>query len=161
METVIRIVVLYIFLLFGVRVLGKRELGQLSPFEFVTLLLIPELVQQSAVREDFSITNALVAVSTLFCLVFLNSLLSYRWKWFRRATEGEPIVLVYDGRLLTENMDRERIPADEIFSEMRKSGVERLEDVKWAIIEPDGKIGIVRNLSTAGVQRPEEKREPA
>lgn len=143
MDTVIRIAIIYVFLLLGLRIVGKRELGQMTPFDFVTLMLIPEIMQQSAVREDFSLINALVAVSTLFCLVFANSLLSYRFKRFRNVTDGEPIVLVHNGRMLTGNLDRERVPPDEVFSEMRKSGIENLQDVSWAIIEPDGKISIV------------------
>lgn len=155
METVIRVAVIYLFLLLGLRVLGKRELGQMSPFDFVILLLIPEIVQQAMVREDFSLTNALIGVSTLICLVFIHSLLSYRFERFRTISEGSPVVLAHDGRLLEKSLDRERIPADEVFSEMHKAGLDRLEDVQWAILEPDGKIGIVPRQPPPGTQRPD------
>lgn len=143
METVLRIAVVYLFLLLGLRVLGKRELGQLSPFELVTLLLIPEIMSQALVREDFSLTNALVGVSTLFCIVFLNSVLSYRVKAVRSVMEGKPAVLVRNGELILQHMHHERVSADEVFSEMHKSGLEKLSQVKWAILEADGKISII------------------
>jgi uncharacterized membrane protein YcaP (DUF421 family) len=143
METVIRIAVIYIFLMIGLRVLGKRELSEMSPFDFLVLLLIPEIVSQGMIGEDFSITNGLVGVATLFTLVFLTSLLNYHSKVFRKATEGTPVVLVRRGQLVQENMDAERVPSDEIFSEMHKAGLELLSQVKWAILESDGKISIV------------------
>ena len=155
METVVRVTIIYVFLLMGLRALGKRELGQLSPFEVMTLLLIPEIVSQAIVGEDFSLTNALVGVSTLFCLVFLNSALSYRFKPVRRLTEGGPVILVHDGRFIDKAMDHERVSAGEIFSEMHKSGIDELSRVKWAILETDGKISIVSH-EPGQAKRPSE-----
>jgi uncharacterized membrane protein YcaP (DUF421 family) len=143
METVIRVFIIYIFILVGLRILGKREFGQLSPLELVSLLMIPEIVTKALTGEDYSLTNALIGVSTLFSLVFLTSALM---QWSRKAEHiiaGKPAVLVYDGNYVAENMNRERITPDEIFTEMHKSGLERLEQVKWAVLEPDGKISIV------------------
>jgi uncharacterized membrane protein YcaP (DUF421 family) len=143
METVIRVFVIYIFILIGLRILGKREFGQLSPLELVSLLMIPEIVTTALTREDHSLTNALIGVSTLFSLVFLTSVIM---QWSRKAEQliaGKPAVLVYDGQYIAENMNRERITPDEIFTEMHKSGLETLEQVKWAVLEPDGKISIV------------------
>ena len=93
METVARVLVIYLFLLIGMRLLGKREFGQLSPLELVTLLIVPELVQQSLVRDDFSLTNAIVAVSTLFSAVFLTSALAHRFYFFEFLIAGKPAVL--------------------------------------------------------------------
>jgi uncharacterized membrane protein YcaP (DUF421 family) len=143
MDTVIRVVVVYVFLLAALRLLGKREFGQLSPLEFVCLLLIPELVQQALVRDDFSMLSALVAVSTLLLLVFTTSVVSHRWRRVDQILQGGPSVLVSHGRLLAEVMDRERVTPDEVFTEMRRSGVERLKEVRWAVLEPDGHISIV------------------
>jgi uncharacterized membrane protein YcaP (DUF421 family) len=143
METVIRVAIIYIFILVGLRILGKREFGQLSPLELVSLLMIPEIVTTALTRDDHSLTNALVGVATLFSLVFITSVLM---QWSRRAEQliaGKPAVLVCDGQYLAENMNRERITPDEIFTEMHKSGLEKLEQVKWAILESDGKISII------------------
>ena len=143
MDTMVRVIVVYVFLFAVLRLLGKREFGQLSPLEFVCLMLIPELVQQALVREDFSMVNALVAVSTLVLLVFLTSLLSHRSKRADRFLQGEPTLLAAHGRMLNEVMDRERITPDELYTEMRRVGVDRLENVRWAVLEPDGNISVV------------------
>lgn len=143
MQTILRIALIYLLLLLGLRALGKREFGQLSPFELVTLLLIPELVSQGAVGDDFSITTALIAVSTLLLLVFLTSAASHRFPRVERFIGGEPAVLAHDGRFVPHAMDAERVSAEEIYSEMRKVGLERLSQVRWVVLEADGKIAIV------------------
>lgn len=143
METVVRILVIYLLLLLGLRAMGKREFGQLSPFELVTLLLIPELIQQAAVREDFSLTNAVVAVSALFLLVFLTSALAHRFGAFERVIGGLPAVLAHNGRFVPDAMNHERVSADEIYSELRKVGLVELKQVRWVLLEADGKIAIV------------------
>lgn len=143
METVIRVIIIYLFLMVGLRIMGKREFGQMSPLELLTLLIIPEMVSQALVREDFSLTNALVGVSTLFSLTFLNSMLAHRNKRAADLISGAPTVLIHHGHLLPDHMNRERISPDELFSEMHKAGFERLEQVRWALLEPDGQIAIV------------------
>jgi uncharacterized membrane protein YcaP (DUF421 family) len=157
METVLRVALIYAFLLAGLRVMGKREFGQLAPMELIALLLIPEIVSQALVGDDYSITNALVAVCTLFVLVFLNSLLTHASRRYERVVESTPTVLAHDGRLVHENLHRERITPTEIYSEMRKSGLERLEQVRWAVLEGDGKISVVPRQDPLAVERPEEK----
>lgn len=156
METVLRVGFIYVFLLAVLRVMGKRELSQLTPLELVMLLLIPEIVAQGVVREDFSITNAVIAVTTLTSLVFLTSALSYRFKWFGELLEGKPSLLVERGRLVTDEMARERVPPEEVVSEMRRAGVERLEEVRWAVLEPGGKIAIIREEPGKDGPPPEE-----
>ncbi len=143
METVLRVALVYLFLLIGLRVMGKREFAQLSPFEFVTLLIIPEILQQSLVREDFSLTNAIVGVSTLFSLVFLTSVASYLSPRLERILSGEPSLLVRHGYLIPEEMHSERVSAHEIFDEMHKSGLERTSQVKWGLLQPDGRIAFI------------------
>ena len=144
METIVRIAATYVFLMFAFRVMGKRELSKLSPFELVTLLLIPEIFSQAMVREDFSMTNAFIAVSTLCCLVVATSLLSHRFRWFEHTVENPPSLLVQHGQIIARHMDEERIQSAELFAEMHKAGIERLSDVKWAILESDGRISFVR-----------------
>lgn len=143
METVLRVAIIYLFLMAALRIMGKREFGQLSPLELVTLLLIPELVSQALLREDFSMTNAIIALTTLFTMVFLTSLVMQKSKKAERAVAGEPTVLVYHGQMVPEHMHKERVTEGEIFGEMHKSGLDRLEQVRWAILESDGKIAII------------------
>src|SRR5688572_31094984 len=148
MEAVLRVVVIYLVIVIGLRLLGKREFGQLSPLELVTLLLIPEIVSSAIQGDHFSLTHAIVGVCTLFVLVFLTSLFSVRSKRFQTLLDGEPRVLVHDGELIPQSLMGERVSPDEVMSEMRKAGFDRLEQIRWAILETDGKISIVPKTPT-------------
>jgi uncharacterized membrane protein YcaP (DUF421 family) len=143
METVLRIAAIYLFVLVALRVLGKREFGQLSPLELVSLLMIPEIVSQALTGDDYSLTNAFVGVATLFVLVFATSLLMHRFKSAEIAVAGEPTVLVHRGQLFERALNVTRVTPDEVFSEMHKAGLQSLDEVDWAILETDGSIAIV------------------
>jgi uncharacterized membrane protein YcaP (DUF421 family) len=143
MEIVVRIVILYFFIVVGLRIIGKREFAQLSPLELVLLLLIPEIASQALVGEDFSVTRAMVGISTLLSLVFLSSLLMQKSRRAEVVIAGEPVLLVRRGEMIEPNMARERITPEELFTEMHKAGIERLEQVRWAILEADGRVAIV------------------
>jgi uncharacterized membrane protein YcaP (DUF421 family) len=157
METVIRVGLIYLFLMAALRVMGKREFSQLAPFELVTLLLIPELVAQGLVREDFSVTNAVIGVSTLLSLVFLTSVAAFLSRRVGKLIEDEPAVLLHHGFLVPEIMSLERIAPDELVAEMRKAGLETADQVKWAVLETDGKISIVPWVTSSGSQSQDEK----
>jgi uncharacterized membrane protein YcaP (DUF421 family) len=143
METVLRVVVVYVIVWACFRVVGKRELTQMTPFELVTLLFIPQLFSRAITRQDYSMTNAIIGTTTLFALVFITSTLSYRFPRFRAVLEAQPTVLVTRGQFHRHFLDRERITADDVFSAMHKAGIADLRDVEWAILEGDGKIAIV------------------
>lgn len=159
METVIRVSLIYLVILVGLRLLGKRELSQLTPLELITLMLIPEIVSQSMIGEDFSLTNGVIGITTIFSLVFLTSLLKFKSDIFARLVDGTPAILVERGKFISENLNKERVTPDEVFSEIHKSGLEFLDEVKWAILETDGKISIVPEHDNSDVKssRPEEK----
>lgn len=143
METVLRVAAIYLFVLVALRVLGKREFGQLSPIELVTLLMIPEIVSQALTREDYSLTNAAIGVATLLVLVFVTSLLMHRFQKAEIVIAGQPTVLVRQGELIGGALNKMRITPDEVFNEMHKAGLQQLEQVQWAILESDGRIAIV------------------
>ncbi|MBZ5713378.1 DUF421 domain-containing protein [Nannocystis pusilla] len=155
MDTVIRVVVVYLLVMACMRMMGKREFGQLSPAELVTLLIIPEIVSPALVRDDPSLTNALVGATTLFSLVFLVSLAMHHIKPLERAISGEPTLLVRRGRFLVGNMNRERISPDEIYSEMHKVGLHRIDQVQWVVLEPDGKLAVIPRPDHAELPRAE------
>jgi uncharacterized membrane protein YcaP (DUF421 family) len=143
METVLRVVIIYAVIFAGLRVLGKREFGQLSPLELITLILIPDLVSQGVVGSDYSLTNSIIAVTTLLSLVFVISQLCHRFERIEKWVGGEPALLVAHGRLLTRNLNRERVSPEEIFSQMHEAGCEHLSQVRWAVLESDGRIAII------------------
>lgn len=144
MEVVVRVAIIYLFVYVGLRVIGKREFGELSPLELVTLLLIPEITAQAIPGgDDFSLLTGLTGVATLLLLVFLTSLVHYLKPGVARAVEGEPRVLVHDGVLLQAGLDRERVSVDEVMAAIREAGLDRLDKVRWAILEVDGRISVI------------------
>lgn len=143
METVLRVLFVYLFLLFALRVMGKREFSEITPIELVMLLLIPELLQEALVGHDPSLTNSLIAICTLFLLVFLNSVVTYLNPRAERVVESSPSVLAHEGRLVERNMRKERITPDELLSTIHLQGYEELDQVKWAILQSNGQIAVI------------------
>ena len=115
----------------------------MSPFELVTLLLIPQLFSRAVTRQDYSMTNGVIGATTLFALVFITSALSYRFSRFSRIVQARPTILVSRGVLVEEHLNRERIAPEDLFSAMHKVGLEHLGQVEWAILEGDGKIALI------------------
>lgn len=143
MDTVFRISIIYLFVLIGLRILGKREFGQMSPLELVSLLMIPEIVSQSLVGNDYSLTSGLTGLATLLVLVFITSLLVQRFERVEHLVAGQPTLLVHEGAFIAEAMNRMRVTPNEVFTELHKAGLSELSEVKWAILEPDGSIAII------------------
>jgi uncharacterized membrane protein YcaP (DUF421 family) len=140
--TAIHVLTVFVVLMLAFRLLGKRELGRLSPFELVTLMLIPEVLSNTLQGEG-SLLNGLVGLSTLLLLVVATSALAHRFRIFERAVEAEPTILVAHGRIIEKALNVERIVPDELLSEMRKQGLARLDDVQWAVLESSGNITFV------------------
>jgi hypothetical protein len=124
MWIVVRVMFIYFFLLIAMRGLGKREFAQLSAHEVILLLVISETLQQAMVGDDFSMTAAIIAASTLMLCSFLMSVITYRFRKVGDALSGDPAVLVHEGKLLKRNMDLERVASEEIFAEMRRIGLD-------------------------------------
>jgi uncharacterized membrane protein YcaP (DUF421 family) len=143
METVIRVSIIFFFVLASMRILGKRDVAQLSPFELVMLMLIPDIAQMGMMRQDHSITNALIGLGTLFTLSFLNSVATYLSKGAQDLIEGKPTVVFGEGRFFQEVLDRERLGASEIIGSMHRAGIESLEQVKWVILESEGELSFI------------------
>lgn len=143
MDVALRATVIFVALYLIVRLMGKRELGQMTPFELIVLVVIGDLIQQGVTQNDFSMTGAIIAVSTIAFLALLMSWASYLWPRAERLLEGEPRVIVRGGEILAGNLRRNRLTRSEIESEMRLAGIGHLEDVAWAILEPRGKISFI------------------
>jgi uncharacterized membrane protein YcaP (DUF421 family) len=144
MDAVIRAVVVYVFLLVVLRLSGKRTLAQVTTFDFVLLLIISEATQQALVDSDNSMINAGILVTTLVGMNILMSLLKQRWKFIERLLEGVPLVVVADGKPLEERMDKERVDEDDVLDAARESqGLERIEQIKHAVVERSGQISVI------------------
>ena len=144
MDIALRATIIFVALYLLMRLMGKRELAQMTPFELIVLVVIGDLIQQGVTQNDFSLTGAIIAVSTIAFLAVAMSWATYLWPAAERLLEGEPRVIVRDGEVLGANLRRSRLTRAEIESEMRLAGIGKLTDVAWAILEPRGKISFIQ-----------------
>lgn len=144
MDIVARASVMFVVLYVLLRIMGKREIGQLTPFELVVMIVLGDLIQQGVTHNDFSLTGAILAISTFAFLAIMMSWITYLFPRAEKMLDGEPRVIVRDGELLKDNLRRDRITQSEVESEMRLAGISRMSDVAWAILEPQGKISFIK-----------------
>lgn len=144
MDAVIRSVIVYLFLLLLLRLSGKRTLAQTTTFDFVLLLIISEASQQALIGDDSSMINAAIVLTTLVGLNILMSLLKQRSALAERLLEGVPLLIVDDGRALQDVMDKARVDLGDVLDAARAShGLERLDQIKHAVLERSGSISII------------------
>ena len=143
MDLVVRALVLFFFVFLVTRVVGKRELSSLEPFDLILLIVLGDAIQQGLTQDDYSVTGAIIVVSTIAFLQVGISFVGYRFRALRPVLEGEPIVIVQDGRIIERNLKRERLTAEEVAAEARQQQIESLEDVKWAVLETNGSISFI------------------
>ena len=144
MDVVARAAVMFFVLYVLLRIMGKRELGQLTPFELVVMIVLGDLIQQGVTHNDFSLTGAILAVTTFGFLAILMSWITYLSPRAERLLDGVPKIIIRDGELLAENLRRDRITQSEVESEMRIAGIARMDQVAWAILEPQGKVSFIK-----------------
>ena len=145
MDIVLRATVMFAILFGLLRLMGKRELGQMTPFELVMLVVVGDLIQQGITHNDFSLTGATLAIATFAFWTVVLGWVVYLSPRAQRMVEGTPRVLIRDGALVEGNLRRDRLTRTEIESEMRLAGIAHLKDVAWAILEPEGKISFIRS----------------
>ncbi len=153
LEKVLRPVIIYAFLVVGLRLAGKRELAQLNPFDLVVLLTISNTVQNAIIGDDNSVTGGVIGAATLLLVNFVVVRFLYRHERLDRLVEGAPDLLVQDGRVMTERLKSEMITVGELETAARKQGFASLQDVDRAVLEPGGGITFV-----ARRPKPEESR---
>ncbi|PTX19002.1 uncharacterized protein DUF421 [Pontibacter mucosus] len=144
METIVRGIIVYIFLLIIFRINGKRALTEATVFDFVLLLIIAETTEQAFLGEDISMTGSLLLIMTLIMLDVIMSLLKQKFSLFEKVVDGGPLILMDNGRLLYDRMKKERIDEEDILETARElQGLQRLDQIRYAILEKDGKITII------------------
>lgn len=143
MDVVLRAAVGFAFVLFLTRIVGRRELGSLQPFDLILLVMLGDLVQQGVTQNDFSVTGLVLAGGTVALLTVAVSYLSFRAPFTRPVLDGEPVVLVQDGAPIKRNLDRNRITEAELAAEARLQQIESIAGVKWAVLETNGKISFI------------------
>ena len=148
MDLVIRAAVAFFFVYFLTRVIGRRELSSMQPFDLIMLVMIGDLVQQGVTQNDFSVTGALLVGSTIGLLTVGVSYASFRFPRLRPVLDGEPVIVVEDGKPLEQNLARNRITLEELAAAARQNQLESLDDVRWAVLETNGRLSFVPKSSS-------------
>ena len=143
-EIFIRTASIYLVILIGVRLSGKREVGQMTPFDLTLLLLLSNAVQNAMTGPDTSLTGGVVAACTLLLMNYLVAEVSGMNRRFRRFVQGSPTLLIHDGQLLPSNLAREHLTVDEVERALREHGIGSVKDVSLAVLEVDGSISALK-----------------
>jgi uncharacterized membrane protein YcaP (DUF421 family) len=144
MDSVLRAAAMYVALMVLFKIAGRRSLAELTTFDFVLLMMIGEATQQALLGDDFSVTNSLLVIVTLIAIDVGLSLVKQRSGWVARLIDGEPTIIVENGKLLRQRLRHARLVEADVMEAARSSqGIEKLEEIKFAIIERNGKISVI------------------
>jgi len=143
MDLVVRAAVMFFFVYLLTRIIGRRELSSLQPFDLIMLVMIGDLVQQGVTQNDFSVTGAFLVGGTIALLTVLVSYVSFRFPRLRPVLDGDPVIVVEDGKPLERNLRRNRIALDELAAAARQNQIDSLDEVRWAVLETNGQISFI------------------
>jgi uncharacterized membrane protein YcaP (DUF421 family) len=147
MDLVLRCLVLFPLVLILIRVINRRELTSMEPFDLVLLVVIGDLLQQGITQNDFSVTGAAIVVTTITLLSAGTAYVNWRFPRLRSALEGEPVILLESGKPLERNLRRQRITLAELEAQARQQDIPSLERVAYAVLETNGKISFLTRQS--------------
>ncbi len=143
MDLVARAVIVFFVVFLVTRVVGRRELSTMEPFDLILLVVTGDLVQQGVTQSDYSLTGAVTVIATIALLTVTLSYLSYKVPRLRPMLDGEPLVLVQDGEVIERNLRRERITVGELLAAARQQQLPSLENVRFAVLETNGAISFI------------------
>lgn len=144
MDIVLRAVAAYVFIIFMLRITGRRELSSLGPSDLVLLVVMGDLVQNGITQSDDSVTGIFLAVSTLSLMTIATGFITFRSRRAQLLVEGEPLILVQDGKLIEKNLRSERLNVDDVQEEARGQGIESLDEIKWCVLETSGSMSFIK-----------------
>jgi uncharacterized membrane protein YcaP (DUF421 family) len=145
MDIVLRAVAAYVFIIVLLRVTGRRELSSMQPTDLVLLVVIGDLVQNGVTQSDMSVTGVTIAVTTFALLSVGSSYLVFKSRRAQRIIEGTPLIVVQDGEPVEVNLRSERMTVADVLEEARRQQIERLDQIKWAVLEPNGSISFIKS----------------
>jgi uncharacterized membrane protein YcaP (DUF421 family) len=149
-DLALRATFLFVFVFALTRVIGRRELSTLEPFDLILLIVLGDAIQQGLTQDDYSLTGAVIVVSTLAILQVFVSFLGFRFEKLRPLLEGDPIVVVQDGKPIQKNLRRERMAVEEVLEEARQQAqISSLDEIEWAILETSGNISFIKKNSSS------------
>jgi uncharacterized membrane protein YcaP (DUF421 family) len=143
MDLVIRAAIGFLFVFLLTRIVGRRELSSLEPFDLIMLVMIGDLVQQGITQNDFSVTGMLLVGATVALMTVAVSFTTFRFPRLRPLLEGEPVIVVQDGKPIDRNLRRNRITHEELAAAARQQHLASLDDVQWAVLETSGQISFI------------------
>jgi uncharacterized membrane protein YcaP (DUF421 family) len=143
-EKVVRSVIVYVFLLTAFRLVGKRQLGQMTPFDLVVLLIISNVVQNALIGSDNSLGGGLIGATTILVVNALVAWLTFRFTSVRRVVEHHPTILVHHGRILWDNLASERLSRSEFHAALRREGFVTVRGLRYVLLEQDGHLSVIR-----------------
>jgi uncharacterized membrane protein YcaP (DUF421 family) len=144
MDIVLRAVVAYVFIVFMLRIIGRRELSTLAPSDLVLLVVMGDMIQNGVTQSDYSVTGVFLAVSTFAMLTVAMSVLTFKSRRAQTLIEGQPLILLQDGKPITKNLHAERLNLDDIAEEARASGIESLDEIRWCVLEVSGSMSFIK-----------------
>jgi len=144
MDIVVRAFFAFLFVVVVTRVIGRRELSSLQPFDLILLIVLGDLIQQGVTQSDYSFTGLVLAGGTFTILTVAVSYLVFRFRRLRPVFEAEPLILVEDGKPVERNLRRERMTIEEVAAEARQQQIPSLRAVHWAVLESNGKISFIQ-----------------
>jgi uncharacterized membrane protein YcaP (DUF421 family) len=144
MDIVFRAFFVFVLLYVLMRVIGRRELSTLEPFDLILLVVLGDLVQQGVTQDDYSVTGIILAIGTIALLQLGVSFVNYKFPRVRPLLDGEPIIVVQDGKPIEHNMRRERVTLDDIAGAARQQNIAHIADVKWAVLETNGQMSFIK-----------------
>ena len=148
MDIVARAFFAFLFVFLLTRLIGRRELSSMQPFDLMLLIVVGDLIQQGVTQNDLSFTGLILAVGVFGLLTLSASYVGFRFPRVRPLLEPEPMILVEDGKPVERNLRKERITAEELASEARLQRIASLRDVKWAVLESGGRISFIPKSSS-------------
>jgi len=143
-DIVIRGAVAYVFIIFLLRIIGRRELSTLAPSDLVLLVVMGDLVQNGVTQSDQSVTGVFLALSTFAILTVAVSVVTFKSRRVQTLVEGAPLILVQDGKPVEKNLRSERLNIDDIAEQARGQGIERLDEIKWCVLESSGSMSFIK-----------------
>jgi uncharacterized membrane protein YcaP (DUF421 family) len=152
LNTAMRATLVYLFVLVVIRLLGKRSVGNLGPFDLLVALMMGEVVDE-IIFGDVTLAKGFVAIAVIAFWHFVNAWTTFRWKWIDELTEGKPRVLVRHGQIDRAALAAERLSEDELWSNLRVAGLDDLSEVKEACLEPSGHISVIQEEWAEPIQK--------
>ena len=143
MDIVLRATLAFAFMVLILRVIGRRELSSLEPFDLVLLIVMGDLLQQGVTQSDYSFTGLLLSIGTFAALTVALSFLGFRFPLRRPVLEAGPRIIVQDGKIIEKNLRKERITPEEVAGEARQQQIASIEDVEWGVLEGSGKMSFI------------------